>query len=319
MIELKRYNENDKSAWDTFISVAKNGNFQFYRDYMDYHKDRFTDHSMVILKKNKIFAVLPASEKGSNLVSHGGLSFGGLIMHIELKAVDVLEIFTMLWDYYAQNGFLKLLYKVMPSVFHSYPAEEDLYALFLKNAKLTRRDISSIITIKKAIRFSESKRQAVKKCEGLNVLVREETNFSNYWVLLLSVLEKFGIKPVHTLEEIRHLKNLFPDHIKLYLAYEGEELTAGTVIYDYGEVVHTQYMASSTRGRDIGALDYINYQLINRIYTDRTYYSFGINTSQDGLVFNQGLSQQKEMMGGRAIVYDFYEIDLKNNKENKND
>ncbi|MDR0866638.1 MAG: GNAT family N-acetyltransferase [Candidatus Symbiothrix sp.] len=310
MIEIRRYSESDKKLWDDFIPLSKNGNFLFYRDYMDYHKDRFTDHSLLFLKKNKIIAVLPANVKGAALISHGGLTFGGLIMDKEVRAVEVLEIFELLRDYCKTSGFESVTYKVIPSVFHSYPAEEDLYALFRQDAKLVKREISSVLCVENKLRFSETKRQAVSKCEKNGLQVVEASDFSDYWELLTSVLSKFGVKPVHSLAEINYLQKSFPDHIKLYEARLHGVLLAGIVIYDYNQVVHTQYMANSVEGRNRGALDYVNYVLINEVYSNRKYFSWGISTEQGGTVLNTGLIQQKEMMGGRGIALDTYRIEI---------
>lgn len=60
----------------------------------------------------------------------------------------------------------------------------------------------------------------------------------------------------------------------------------------------------------MGALDFINHELINNKYTDRNYFSFGISTTNNGQVLNTGLIQQKEMMGARAVTIDFYRINL---------
>ncbi|ELY2739329.1 hypothetical protein SMC30_004428, partial [Cronobacter dublinensis] len=85
---------------------------------------------------------------------------------------------------------------------------------------------------------------------------------------------------------------------------------AGVLVYDYGHLVHTQYMANTPQGRQIGALDYILYSLIEEIYTDKKYLSFGISTEDAGNFLNTGLIAQKEGFGGRAVVHDFYEMEL---------
>lgn len=310
MIEILKYTEVEKKTWNEFVSKSKNGVFLFHRDYLDYHQDRFTDHSLLISKNNKVIALFPANEKDAEIYSHGGLTFGSLVMSLEVKATEVLEIFTTLKNYYKNLGFNKITYKSIPSIYHKYPAEEDLYALFRMDARLVRRDIASVIKINSKIRFSESKRQSVTKCIKNGIVFEKNDNFDEYWDLLTAVLSKFSTKPVHTLEEINSLKNAFPNNIKLYEARKNNELLAGIVIYDFDSVVHTQYMANSQEGRKIGALDFINDCLINEVFNQRDYYSFGISTENQGLYLNEGLIQQKEMMGSRGVALDFYEISL---------
>lgn len=310
MISISRYNLELKDNWDRFVSESKNGVFQLYRDYMDYHSDRFVDHSLVIMKKNKIIALFPANEKNGEVISHGGLTFGSLIIGFDTRGNEVLEIFELIITYYKNLEIKSILYKCIPSIFHQYPCEEDLYALFRCDAKLVRRDISSAIKIVDKIKFSESKKQAVTKCTNLGVVVSENTNLEEYWVLLEEVLSKFDTKPVHTCAEITMLKSNFPNEIRLFEARKDNELLAGLIIFDFGNVVHTQYMANSQEGRKLGALDYINSYLLNEEFATKNYYSFGISTEEGGRYLNTGLLQQKEMMGGRGIVNDFYLIEL---------
>lgn len=309
-IDIRKYNSTEKDKWDNFIGKSKNGIFLFNRDYLDYHKKRFKDHSLFVLKKDKVIALFPANESENQIFSHGGLTFGSLIMSYDLKAVEVLDIFSKIKEYYKKLKFTDITYKAIPSIYHKYPSEEDLYALFRLNAKQIRRDISSVIKISDKIRFSESKRQAVKKCTKNKIVFSENDDCREYWILLTDVLSKFDTQPVHTVEEIKSLKKSFPEYIRLFEARKDNILLAGVVIYDFENVVHTQYMANSQEGRKMGALDFINYKLIEEVFHDREYYSFGISTESQGRELNSGLIQQKEMMGARGIALDFYSISL---------
>jgi hypothetical protein len=310
MISIVRYNDLLKKEWDNFITIAKNGNFLFYRNYMDYHRDRFKDHSLIFSKKNKIIALLPANENDNQIISHQGLTFGGLIMHLHLRTIEVLEIFNLLRNYYANIGFSTLIYKAIPYIFYDSLAQEDLYALFKNNAKLIGRDISSVLNLNNKIGFSETKKQDISKINDRNIQLIENDDFSEYWSLLNFVLSKYNIKPVHTLSEMQYLKEMFPQNIKLYEARFNNNLLAGILVYDYSKVIHTQYMANSLEGRKIGALDYVNYVLINEIYNNRNYFSWGKSTEDCGNYLNIGLIQQKEGMGGRGIILDTYCVNL---------
>lgn len=310
-IELTRYHVTQKVIWDTFIRESKNGLFFFERDYMDYHADRFTDHSLIFIKKDQIIAAFPANEIDKEIFSHAGLTYGSLVISEKTKIVEVLEIFTLLINYYKNSGFSKLLYKAIPSIFFEQPSQEDLYALFLNNAQLIRRDISSVLPIQNRLPLANSPARRYKKCSKLNLEIKENKNFENYWTLLTNVLaSNHGAKPVHSLQEIQQLAEKFPNNIKLYEVTENEELLSGTLIFDFGKVLHTQYLANSEKGREIGALDYLIVKLLEEQFQDRPYFSFGISTENQGRFLNEGLINQKEMYGGRAICNDFYEITL---------
>jgi hypothetical protein len=310
-MNVLKFEQSKSEEWNQFSSGAKNSLFLFHRSYMDYHKDRFTDHSLMFYNSNnKLLAIFPASEKNDVICSHAGLTFGSLLMPVETRAGDVLDIFDALIQYYKALGFKEIVYKAISYVFHKYPAQEDLYALFHHNATLYRRDISTVVYLPAAIRFSESKRRGIQKCLAAGVEVSENQQFDDYWELLSGVLQKYyDTKPVHSLIEITYLKQHFPGNIRLFEARQNGVLLAGTVIYDYGNCVHTQYLANSDEGRKLDALDFINSKLMAG-FKDRQYYSFGICTENEGRLLNKGLIHQKEMMGGRAVCNDFYKISL---------
>ena len=90
---VKRYQESDYAHWNAFISEAKNATFLFHRDFMDYHKDRFEDYSLMVYKNEKLVAVLPANRVENVVYSHQGLTYGGLVYGEKLKLASVILIF----------------------------------------------------------------------------------------------------------------------------------------------------------------------------------------------------------------------------------
>ena len=106
------------------------------------------------------------------------------------------------------------------------------------------------------------------------------------------------------------LAERFPENISLWAAYDGQEMLAGIVIYETPLVAHCQYIANSENGRNVGALDLVVDYLINDIYTEKTFFDFGISNEKEGRYLNAGLVGQKQEFGGRAIAYDFYEWSL---------
>ena len=79
MLHVGIYESMHRSHWDAFVARSKNGVFLFFRDYMDYHSDRFRDHSLLVFEDETLIALLPANAEGDVLVSHGGLTYGGII------------------------------------------------------------------------------------------------------------------------------------------------------------------------------------------------------------------------------------------------
>ena len=55
-----RYGAADQSCWNSFLERSKNGTFLLNRNYMDYHADRFDDHSLVVRRDGEMYALIPA-------------------------------------------------------------------------------------------------------------------------------------------------------------------------------------------------------------------------------------------------------------------
>lgn len=312
MIIIKKYCAEDKNVWDEFVDNSKNGTFMLKRDFMDYHSDRFVDNSLMFYDEDKLIALLPASKHGDELRSHGGLTYGGIITNKKMTAQKMLDIFDEMKKYLAECNIKKLIYKCVPCVYHNYPADEDLYALFRNNAKLIRRDISTTIFLPEKIKFSDLRKRGAKKAFKNGLEVKESHDFKTYIALLADVLKlHHDTKPVHTAEELELLASRFPDIIKLYAAFDEKgKMYAGVVIFDTPQTVHAQYIANSEEGREIGALDLVMDYLINTYAVSKKYFDFGISTEDGGRYLNNGLISQKEGFGGRAIVYDFYELEI---------
>lgn len=307
--QLLRYDASMKEDWDDFIGVSKNGTFLFRRDYMDYHSDRFHDHSLVFLSKSAIVAVLPASSSGNVFSSHAGLTYGGLVMARSITAVDVIDIFRLIISYLSENRFSSFIYKAVPHIYHQIPAEEDLYALFRYKASLTARGISSAILQRDRLKFRNIRRYGIKKARKNGVYVSKTSDFSDFWdILEANLYDRHGLSPVHSLQEISLLASRFPDEIALYVAKIEEDTLAGVVVYKTKTVAHSQYISASPKGRDLGALDFLFDHLIHDVYSDSLFFDFGISTERDGHFLNESLLYQKEGFGGRAVCYDRYEI-----------
>ena len=118
MFTIRRYSPADKAVWDCYVARSRNATFLFRRDYMDYHADRFHDHSLLFYVGNHLHSMLPAHADGDIFCSHGGLTYGGLLMDDDVTTADVLTLFTELNDYLRRQGFRRVVYKAIPWVYH---------------------------------------------------------------------------------------------------------------------------------------------------------------------------------------------------------
>ena len=314
MIDIRRYTATDKTAWNAFVAQSKNGTFLFFRDYMDYHADRFCDHSLMIYLDGNIYALLPANEADGVFYSHQGLTYGGLVMSQRCKAAQVREVFVELNDYLRSQGFVRAVYKHVPWVYASLPSEEDLFALSnVCHASLRSRDVASVVMLDGRLPFSTLRKRGVKKGLHAGLCVREQTDYALYWRMLeLHLAQKFHAKPVHSLDEIMLLKRRFPNNIRLMTVCKDDVVLGGTLLYDCGQTVKTQYIVASEEGRQHGALDFLFDNLLDRYEAEgRQFFDFGTSNLPENDDLNDSLIFQKEGFGGRAVCYDTYEWELR--------
>ena len=128
--------------WDEYVRKARQSSFLFERSFMDYHADRFTDASLIVRNaKNKILALLPACESRKEekcIESHGGLTYGGLLLMPETTTPEVEAALAACISYYKEQGYSSLILNLcLISITHiqlkticmHLPAREPGYAL----------------------------------------------------------------------------------------------------------------------------------------------------------------------------------------------
>lgn len=311
-IEIHQYTDSDILAWDHLIDISNNSSFIFKRKYIEYHKKKFNEISMVLKQKNsgEILAILPCNLSEKIAISYEGLSFGGLVYRADLKYSDINLCFDMIISHLKSIGVESLIYKSMPYIFRVAPAQEDLYILHKNGAILYRRDLSSIINMRAKLNFSTIRNRGIRKAESNYVRVVEGDFLLDFYKILVDSLSKHSVEPTHKIHELDYLMKTFPHNIRLFGAFCGDELVAAVLIYCYQNAAHAQYITTSQMGRNVGALDLLFSYLVRDVFINIDYFSFGISTENNGDKINLGLIHQKEGFGARGLVYDSYILSL---------
>ena len=339
MISICRYTQNKQTEWDDFVKVSKNGTFLFLRAYMDYHSDRFHDHSLMYYnEKNKLIAVLPANIKTastltpklstlnsqpstlnsqpSTLHSHQGLTYGGFVLSPEIHISEVGELFRLTISYLKENGICEWNYKQIPYIYHLIPSQEEDYWLWRYNATQKACNMMTVIDFKSAINdiSSSRKRTYFNKLNRQGYTVVFDADIRDFWPILEdNLMERFSSHPVHSLSEIELLKQRFPNNIVCCTVKNPDGITiAGTLLFITQQVVRTQYISASHEGKRSNALDYLMLTLIRHYGNNPQYryFEFGTSMAEDGINLNEGLILQKEGFGGRAVACKIFTINI---------
>ena len=312
MFEIRRYTADKAEEWNAFVEKSKNATFLHYRHYMDYHSDRFSDHSLLFYVGRRLYAIMPAHGVGTWFCTHRGLTYGGLLMDDAVTTADVLVLFEELNDYLRSQGFNRVLYRAIPWVYHRLPSEEDLYAMFWKcGARLQQRMSGTVISLGEHMPWRKDHRRRLRQAQANGIRVERDGSLEAFWPLLNdNLMRKFNAQSVHTLDEILMLKSRFPQNIIQYNAYMGNELVGGITFYIMGHVLHGQYSGTNDEGKQCGAMEAIYEQVMYHDFVDMRYLDFGTSNEDGGRLLNEGLIAHKEGYGGRTICYDTYEWTL---------
>lgn len=304
--------------WDEFvISSSLNGTFLHTRKFLSYHGDRFVDKSLVIFNdKEKVIAVFPAAESRSDpkaVVSHPGITYGGLVVGEHCRGETCVELFKYLIDCYSGMGYHRLIYKPVPSIFQKAFFHDDLYALFRVDASRSRCDLSATVDLGKRRKLTKGRKYEVNKARKKRLEIVSGRDFVRQIHALIedNLERKYGVKPVHTYAELLDLCCRFPDQIEFKAIKDDDGLLAGLILFHINSVVHTQYIASKPRAHELGALDLLIEETINESARKRfKYFDFGISNEENGNVLNETLYRYKRSFGAVSTVHEFYEVAL---------
>ena len=321
-VEVIRYTSAHEPLWDAFVRASRNGVFLFERQYIDYHSDRFPDHSLLFFDvSHRLVAVLPATElteSGERVISsHGGLTFGGFVLSPEARSRDVLRIFEAALAYMRHLGFARFVYKAVPDIYHQLPSQEEEYALWLHGFHLEVCNLSTAIDLRCALslRPDRNRLRGYRKAQRHGFTIVETTDLNELWPIVEhSLLQRHGVRPVHSLSEMSLLRSRFPSRIRIFVAMREGKVEGGVVMFESAQVAHSQYAHASDSARSQGVIDYLYTYLIGYYQTHRPairYFDFGISNEHRGRYLNPGLVNYKEDFGGRGVCYKVYSLELK--------
>lgn len=313
-----RYDSSRVHEWNDFIGKARNGTFLFLREYMDYHSDRFKDHSLMCYDtKGRLEAVMPANEKDGVLYSHQGLTYGGWVLADRVRTNDVGDVFSATVEYLAGLGFTEWYYKQMPTIYHRIPSQEDEYWLWRYGATIEQCLISACVPVgaNDSHDVERRRRRGLQRAMNCGYSIVYDAPLEEFWPVMVNNLRnRYDVAPVHTLEEMQLLQGRCTGNIRCHTVKDNEgRVVAGCVIYDCNaSVVHVQYGHATAEGKANGALDLLYLTLIEhyRCRSEKKFFDFGNSNEQGGKVLNNNLSQQKEGFGGRGVTYKLWKIKI---------
>jgi len=313
-LAVRLFTPEDAVAWDLFCEQSLQGTLLHTYKFLSYHQGRFIDQSLVIFDDEKWLGIFPAAlnpKDPSQVVSHPGSTYGGVVHQGGIRGEVMIEALHLIQAFYAKLGYKSLVYKATPTFYHRSPAQDDLYALFRLGASKFRCDLSSTIDLENRLPVIKGRRWGLKKAQKSNVSILQGPQYlKGLWEILTNNLsEKHEASPVHTLREIEVLVERFPEEILCICAQHNGLIVAGVILFVTHNTIHTQYIASNATGREVSALDaVIEHSIYLGINAKKRWFDFGINNEKNGLILNNSLYTYKNGFGGGGYTHDFYRL-----------
>jgi hypothetical protein len=307
-LHIRQYAAPDRVVWDEFVRHGKGGTFLFERDYMEYHHDRFQDASLVVMRGDKMVALMPANRVDASAIdSHGGLTYGGLVVGREAILAEVVEIFGRLLEHLSAQGVTELRYRRIPAFYDSVPNDEIAYIAFALEARRPRTGAGVVVRLADRLPYDNRRARNLRKAARSSLRITEG-DLAGFWhdVLEPRLAIRHGAKPVHSLDEIEQLAQRFPDNIRQYTVVADGRTVAGATIYETPSVARSQYIAGIEEGLRTAALDFLVDWLLEERYATKGFFDFGTSNAVDGETIRGGLLGWKEGFGGRLYVQEFY-------------
>ena len=321
---VERYTSQYANEWDRFVeNESMNGTFLQTRKFIEYHpENRFLEHSLLILKGNKIVAVILAceiEEKGEKVFfSHKGTTFGGIIVASQIySATNISHLMDVLEEYLKNEKFDRVYLKQTPTIFSKTNTDLIDYFLYQRGynqytelnyymcMEQYRKDILA--------QFSSSKRRDYRYSLKNNLIFKELCNdleIEQFYNVLQLNLKKLSLSSVHSLEDLKDLKfNRFNERIHFFGIFKDDIMIAGSMVFLFdNKILHTQYLCSDEKYLEYYPMDFLIFNLIAYAVKEGIeIFTFGVCTEDRGKYINLGLSRFKEGFGTEYCLNKSYE------------
>ncbi len=317
-LELLPFTGDKEREWDDFVRNSKNGTIFHLRKFLKYHPaGRFEDASLRIARNGELVSVFPAAlvEKKGELIfqSHPGASFGGLVVSENLMLRDVINITGKLISHAENIHSRRLLLTIPPDYYSTAQSDNFLFALQSEGFVYRIRELSSVLSLDLSLdtilkQFPESLKRALRKADRSGLSFRESHDIDSFYSLLQSNLGmRHNVAPTHSLDELRHLFELFPEDIKLYSAERQGKMLGGIVTFGCNSRVNLAfYIAHDHDYQTYRTVDSLMWHTIQESKKNGySYLDFGTFTLNGEP--NWGLCRFKEKFGARGVFRDTFE------------
>ena len=310
-LEVVRYSPRWSDSWDRFVLQSNNGTIFHLQCFLDYHRERsFNWHHLLFLDGKTIVAILPAATTGSTLESPVGASYGSFVTgDVSFSAaLDLVDVFS---EYCRSANIERTLLTPPPSIYQRIHTQNIDYALAYRGFTYDKHYISHAIEIQDSdliSTFQPTARRYVRKYIREGALqIGLSDDLDSFYPILIKNKQKHGVLPTHSLEELKRLKQMFPDRILLFLVQYKKKPIAGSLLFVCNpQVILCFYNMLLYEFEHFHPIHAVMYEAL-RWSREHRFRWFDIGVSQDTHAENQmtpamSLIRFKEQFNARGIL-----------------
>jgi hypothetical protein len=305
-IKVQPYLDQLKKDWDEVLDNSINGIFLHTREFIEYHKGRFVDASLIIYDNNFPLAIFPAEIDDNFVYSHRGLTYAGWIIRSGLSGNQIFIILKETISFYKIIGKYIQELRTVPEIF----CKNSQTSLFENLSKLGAVKYFSAMHHYSPLPIKISNKGKLwgkRKALSAELSIQISNDYQPFWneILIPNLKKRHQVKPTHSLEEITYLSKSFPENIVLYEVRLNGEILGGAVLFFTDITIHGQYISANEKGRKFKALDYLMaFFLEQRRYSHR-FFNMGVSHIPGTNKINKGLQWWKESFGAKPLEQPF--------------
>lgn len=322
MIQVHEYKESKRQEWEDFVPAANNGTVFHRQRFLDYHpRGRFDNRHLMVYQGGTLAALLPGLVKegpeGRTLVSYGGASYGGLVIAPGLGIADVHHITEAAVEHWRKQGVSRMLVTQPPLVYMARPHQYVDFCWARLGAASLKREITAVIPLAfpdeqdVVASFRSETRTALRKGLRAGIEVRQSDDLDEFYhILEKNLSQRHNVKPTHTAEELRKLKQLLPDEVIQFTAYLKSKPLAGiTVFVCNPRVILAFYISHDQKYQELRPVNTVYHEVI-RWGWQNGYQYLDLGTFTLNMQPNWGLGKFKENFGARGYLRETFELRL---------
>lgn len=324
-LTLVPYTDDQAGVWDAFVRDSRNGTLFHTQRLLGYHPSgRFEDHSFLFRDGSAIRAMLPGAfrrEEGKvRFISHPGSTLGGMVLAPREGVATTMACLDLLLEHLRSEGVsVATFFRLTSSLARRAPSDDQEYALLQHGFRLFRYELGSMISLD-GVReedilglFDVQCRNQVRQAERAGVVVRQSEDFDAYWPILEQTLDaRHGVRPTHTIPEMRRIVERCPGEIRFYGAELQGRLIAGLMTMSLTEhCEYVKYMAQDyghQKARPMNLL--IVAALKDCLRRGVGVLDLGVSMDASGEKIHPGLFAFKEGFGAHGVRRESFTIDL---------